>query len=265
MKNEWIDGRTLSVNELSTRYELPREEVQSFWECIRIYRKGDEIITEGDTDRTLFVLRSGRVAVYKQVNPSGRERIATIEAINMFGEMSLLNDDPRSATVIADSSDVVVYGVGRPNIQVVLSNPRWAEMLVTRLSRDLAQADQQFAALRQALLALEAEKAQVELDLVAARQALENQTAELVKAFSVLIEVQRLVAGEAVVGTRGWALLQALDEVTRLLLKKNFPAVAAQTSPVERKALYETLVALGWYGQSPLYKTLLETLAKELP
>jgi CRP-like cAMP-binding protein len=50
-------------------------------------------------------------------------------------------DTPRSATVRALGDIVLVYAISSPNFSMILSNPRWADILITRFCKNLYQAN----------------------------------------------------------------------------------------------------------------------------
>lgn len=69
---------------------------------------GDEILVEGETGRSLFVLVSGTVETTKHFGVSGldgaapRQKVLVrLSAPQFFGEIGLLDDAPRTATVRA--------------------------------------------------------------------------------------------------------------------------------------------------------------------
>lgn len=67
----------------------------------RSYPRGASIISAGDTTDSLFVVISGRLKVMMS-DDEGREVILAMLGPNeFFGEMGLLDDSPRSASVVA--------------------------------------------------------------------------------------------------------------------------------------------------------------------
>lgn len=68
---------------------------------LRTYRRGERIVTQGQPGDSFFVLVRGRVAV-SIMSPEGREIVlSNLLAGDHFGEMALLDEAPRSATVTA--------------------------------------------------------------------------------------------------------------------------------------------------------------------
>jgi CRP-like cAMP-binding protein len=66
--------------------------------CVRPmeFDDGDSIVVEGDTDSRFFLLMSGRAAVTVSDKP-----VVVLEAGQYFGEISLIDRGPRTATVTA--------------------------------------------------------------------------------------------------------------------------------------------------------------------
>ncbi|MBU1078141.1 MAG: cyclic nucleotide-binding domain-containing protein [Spirochaetes bacterium] len=66
----------------------------------KLFKKGDIIVREGESGSGIYFIVSGNVKVYKTIN---REKIemATLGPNNLFGEMCLISDKHRSATVEA--------------------------------------------------------------------------------------------------------------------------------------------------------------------
>ncbi len=108
----------------------------------RAFAAGDVIVSESERGDALYVLLEGKVKVVLY-GESGREVILSIfkEPGDFFGEMSLLDDEPRSATVLAmEPSKLLV--LSRADFRAHLArHPRVAVQVMTELSRRLRRAD----------------------------------------------------------------------------------------------------------------------------
>jgi len=160
----YVEGMAVSPEEAQARHGIPPAEFAAFRDIARIYRDGEIIIQEGDQERALYLLRTGNVAVFKGAG-TAREPLGAIDATNFFGEMSMINDEPRSATVQAVTEGVVVYRIPNPSIHTILTNPLWAELLITRLARNLATHAQQHLAMVEQVKALQTEVASLKAAL----------------------------------------------------------------------------------------------------
>ncbi len=108
----------------------------------REYPDGSVIVSQDDPGDALFVLVSGKVKVVLY-GDSGREIILSIFKTpgDFFGEMSLLDNEPRSATVIADERSRLLV-LSRRDFQAhIEGHPRSALRILTELSRRLRRAD----------------------------------------------------------------------------------------------------------------------------
>lgn len=66
----------------------------------RLYKDGETIVEEGMQSRTMYVIQCGKVKVVK--NDKGSETVlALLGEGDIFGEMSLFDASPRSATIKA--------------------------------------------------------------------------------------------------------------------------------------------------------------------
>jgi CRP/FNR family cyclic AMP-dependent transcriptional regulator len=109
---------------------------------VKDYPAGAVIVSQEDPGDALFVLVSGRVKVVLY-GDSGREIILSIfrSPGDFFGEMSLLDDEPRSATVIADRASRLLV-LSRREFQAHLEgHPRTALRVLQEVSRRLRRAD----------------------------------------------------------------------------------------------------------------------------
>jgi small-conductance mechanosensitive channel/CRP-like cAMP-binding protein len=86
---------------------------------LAIFGPGELILHQGDPGDSLYVLRSGRVAVRLESRGGGHREIATLSAGQFFGEMSLMTGESRTATVVA-KNDVECYIVDKDAFQQIL-------------------------------------------------------------------------------------------------------------------------------------------------
>jgi CRP/FNR family transcriptional regulator, cyclic AMP receptor protein len=101
--------------------------------------KGAFVVTQNERGATLFLLVSGRVKV-SLTSPDGRElALNYLDAPSHFGEMSLVDSEPRSADVIA-STDIELLTLDAKDLSKAIQlQPRLALSLIATLSRRLRQ------------------------------------------------------------------------------------------------------------------------------
>lgn len=73
----------------------------------REYKKREVIIYEGDQDKSLFLIYSGSVRVLKRTDLNELVEIAFLSKGNYFGEFSLIDNKPRSASVEAFEESIL--------------------------------------------------------------------------------------------------------------------------------------------------------------
>jgi len=68
---------------------------------LRSYEVEDIIVTEGEDGSSLFLIVDGTVKVFTRLDDGGNLQLAELGAGDFFGEVSLLSDKPRTATITA--------------------------------------------------------------------------------------------------------------------------------------------------------------------
>src|SRR6267143_512816 len=104
------------------------------------YAPGQDIVRQGDTGVGAFIIRSGKVDVPQ--DRGGKEpQIAKLGPGDVFGEMSLLDEFPRSATVRA-LEPTTALGIQRWHFRGILeSHPQIALALLPMLTRRIRNAE----------------------------------------------------------------------------------------------------------------------------
>lgn len=113
----------------------------------KTYPKNSVILFEDDAGDALYVVMSGQVKVVL-IGEDGREVILSIlKEGDFFGEMALIDDQPRSAHVIA-MEDANLLVLHRDDFHLCLQEtPRIALGLLQALSRRLRRADDKIGGL----------------------------------------------------------------------------------------------------------------------
>ena len=129
----------------------------------RTYPKNSVILFEDDPGDALFVVAEGQVKVVL-IGEDGREVILSVMGEGeFFGEMALIDDEPRSAHVIA-MEDSTLLVLRREDFQGILKQtPSIALALLRELSRRLRRVDEKVGSL--VLLDVNGRVAQLLLDL----------------------------------------------------------------------------------------------------
>src|SRR5918992_4613763 len=117
---------------------------------VRYYEPGEVIFHENDRGDAAYIIERGRVAVTKLLN--GRSvTLATLSAGEPFGEMSMIDDKPRSATVTAIESTAVREIPREGFFRSLQTNPDVALGLLKVLFERLREADATIIELRQVI------------------------------------------------------------------------------------------------------------------
>lgn len=104
------------------------------------FKPGGIIFRENEPGTEMFIIREGQVEILKNIGGTDRV-LAVLDEGDFFGEMSVLDDLPRSATARA-KSEVVLLRIDRSTFdQMVRHNPEIPVRMLRKLSRRLRAAD----------------------------------------------------------------------------------------------------------------------------
>ncbi len=99
----------------------------------RPFRREEVLIKQGTPGETFYIMASGKAGVYKEKFWS-KKRFAELAENQFFGEMALLTDIKRTASVIAET-DGEIYFLPRDAFKkILMMNPGIGEMIRTTAS-----------------------------------------------------------------------------------------------------------------------------------
>ena len=115
-------------------------ELLSAQACHLSYVKNSIVIAEGDYSDSLYILRQGKIRIYISDN-SGREMLLNeLGAGDYFGDLSLIDQEPRSASAITACDCEVSVIKSEDFMQCLHDNPEMAVSLLQVLAKRLRAA-----------------------------------------------------------------------------------------------------------------------------
>ena len=98
------------------------------------FSTGETIFRQGDPGESMFIVREGAVEL-----TDGERLIETVEPPGLFGEMALIEYEPRSLTATAATDVTVVELPVRHFWVLVHETPYFARLVMTVMARRLRQ------------------------------------------------------------------------------------------------------------------------------
>ena len=120
---------------------LPASEVQQLAGYLQGYRiaSGTIVFRENDPGSFMFLLIRGEMELYKANTEGHVQDLVNVTCGNTVGEMSIIDQQPRSATCIAKEDSLVLL-LNRQNFETILArHPALAVQLLSRIARLLSQ------------------------------------------------------------------------------------------------------------------------------
>lgn len=114
----------------------------------RTYAPKQIIIREGEMAKEVFLIISGRIVVTERVQKGSYRVLNSLGPGEIFGEMAVLENLPRSATLIAGTAAKVLALTPANFERIFRSHPRWAFKILSaigkRIQNALSQVEQHF-------------------------------------------------------------------------------------------------------------------------
>jgi len=114
---------------------------------LHVFNAGEIIIREGDPGRSIYVVLDGQVRVFTRDHHGKELELAILEVGQFFGEMSFLTGKPRSGSVMALDTSVIVELGYTSMRRVVKEHPAVKKVLVEYYQQRLGSTEQKLAAM----------------------------------------------------------------------------------------------------------------------
>jgi CRP-like cAMP-binding protein len=130
----------------------------------RRFRSGEIVFREGDSSDTCYVIRSGHARAVREHSDGRSITIAHFGPGDIFGELAMLDDERRSATIETLEPTEVVGILGPDMRRLLREHPEIAVKLIGALGRRLRETNERLA--RQSFQTVQSRVAQVLSQLV---------------------------------------------------------------------------------------------------
>lgn len=103
------------------------------------FEPGAEVCKQGEAGRAMFLVRAGEVVVCRDDDEGGRRKLVRMGAGEFFGEMTLIDIQKRSATVIVQKPSLVFSLGNRDLYQLYQDDTAGYVMILQNLCRELSR------------------------------------------------------------------------------------------------------------------------------
>jgi signal transduction histidine kinase len=110
----------------------------------RKFEKGEEIFKEGDAGDGLYFLQDGLVEISGLVGENAGHVFSKIEPGDIFGEMAVIEDKPRSATAVSRQASTVYFFERGQMLDLVNRSPAFSLILLREISSRLREFNRQY-------------------------------------------------------------------------------------------------------------------------
>jgi uncharacterized protein (DUF2225 family)/CRP-like cAMP-binding protein len=115
---------------------------------VKTFKENECLFQEGDPGSNMFIILTGKVAIYIKSEENLQIKVTEICAGGFFGEMSLLEEEPRSATAIAVDYTIALT-VNKENFEAfILEQPGMAFKLLKGLSSRIRALNESLSSLK---------------------------------------------------------------------------------------------------------------------
>lgn len=116
---------------------------------------GTVIFQEGEPGDKFYIILKGEVEVFKKIGENREEVLALLKAGDYFGEMSLIDNAPRSASVRA-KTELVALTIFKPDFEILLKasdaiTAKIYRFFISTFSKRLRDADEKIKRIAQVL------------------------------------------------------------------------------------------------------------------
>ena len=108
----------------------------------RTFKRGEVVFHKGDPGETMFLITEGQVKIVLPSDSGEEALLGVLDPGNFFGELSLLDGQPRSATIVATEPTETVVLRRETLLKAIRANPDIAIHLLQELCQRMRETDE---------------------------------------------------------------------------------------------------------------------------
>jgi CRP/FNR family transcriptional regulator, cyclic AMP receptor protein len=103
------------------------------------FEPGTEVCKQGEAGRAMFLVRHGEVVVCRDDDAGARRKLVRMGAGEFFGEMTLIDIQKRSASVVVEKPSLIFSLGNRDLYRLYQEDPNGYVMILQNLCRELSR------------------------------------------------------------------------------------------------------------------------------
>ncbi len=146
------ETEALSKVPLFSKLEQSKLKLLAFTSELQTYEDGDVVFDEGEAADCTFVIMEGEADIYARTKAGGGEVVVgTLRANQLLGELGVLTNSPRAASIRARGRLMMLRISGDMFLKLLAENPPVALDVMRQLSGKLVLAHRQYEELQDKL------------------------------------------------------------------------------------------------------------------
>lgn len=109
-----------------------------------VFEDGQIIFKEGDEAEKFYIVIEGNVEVWKDYPSKDQDKLAELNKGQIFGEMALIDDLPRSATVVSKGKTTVLFHFKKDFHSIIENNAKIAISILKSISSTVRKSNETF-------------------------------------------------------------------------------------------------------------------------
>ena len=101
-------------------------------------KKGAVIFKEGDNEESLGIIVKGSIDILKK-SDNENKKVATLQSSQTFGEMALIDGEPRSASGVAAENSIVFFISKQNLLKIAADHPKLGFQILWKISKLISQ------------------------------------------------------------------------------------------------------------------------------